>query len=112
MGMFEAATNDGYYEMGLKVAQVVREALEAWKKRQVKEDTTIGKTDQGPGNRSSQTSEDQNPQQAEAEVQSALHTDPLANEGDLISFGYNDSISNEEQGRPRDAEDLYYNPFR
>lgn len=37
MGMFEAATNDGYYEMGLKVAQAVREAMEGWQKRQTKQ---------------------------------------------------------------------------
>lgn len=39
-GMFEAATNDGYYEMGLKVAQIVREAMQGWQKRQVKQHTS------------------------------------------------------------------------
>lgn len=108
MGMFEAATNDGYYEMGLKVAQIVREALEAWRNRQSKENVHIGrKMEQESGPKSSPISDDKNSQQIEAEGHS-LHTSLLADEGDSIPFEDNNPNSDDiqGQGRPRDAEDL------
>lgn len=114
MGMFEAATNDGYYEMGLKVAQIVRGALDVWKKRQVEEHANINKKrEPGLGDRSSHPSDD-NLQQEKEETQGDLHTGQLADEVDLISLEDNDATSNDvlKQAQPTDADDLYFNPFR
>lgn len=77
IGMFEAATNDGYYEMGLKAARAVREALESWERRQATGDTHVNqKANQSADDSLVLLDEDIGVQNTEAKKQPDHRTDP------------------------------------
>lgn len=85
MGMFEVATNDGYYEMGLKVAQVVREAFDDWHKRNTK-------------------SQDSTQISGESSAQQRPGTS--ASTGDLISLDDRTTSESTEVDKPEDTKGL------